>query len=103
MTLGPARAAWAAERAPFAGAWSCAQLVDNEVVGDWWPERYAEDGGPLADGAGATPAGSARRLSARVYDVVFPDGGRSRIAMKAPFVFVRSTAEHAYLCVRRRP
>lgn len=48
-TLGPACAALAAERVPFAGAWSCAQLVDNEAVGDWWPERYAEDGGPLAD------------------------------------------------------
>ncbi len=86
----------------FYGSWSCAQVVDNAVaVSGWAPESYGADGVRVGSEK-ATPL-KVRTIRKGVFDLGYADGGRARLAMKEPWMFVRSTMEHSYVCLRTTP
>lgn len=84
----------------FYGTWSCAQIIDSIVdTKDWSREVYS------ADGVSAGPEGKPAPLKVRVirkgvYDLGYADGARARVSMKEPWMFIRGTMEHSYLCLR---
>jgi hypothetical protein len=95
---GPALAAPA-----FYGSWSCAQLVDNAVAAsDWVRETYGADGVRVGAEEKAAPL-KVRAIRKGVFDLGYADGGRARIAMKEPWLFIRGTMEHSYVCLRSAP
>jgi len=89
---------------PFFGVWSCAMVNDGDTidVADWWRERF-DDKGVLTDGAQKPSKLSVRGLRPGVYEVTYADGGKAEIEMKEPWIFVRHTNEHRYLCLRKSP
>ena len=84
----------------FYGNWSCAQVIDNAVVTtDWTRETYSAVGVSVGPEGKATPL-KVRMVRKGVFDLVYADGGRARIAMKEPWMFIRGTMDHSYLCLR---
>lgn len=101
VSLFNASAAFAAPA--FYGTWSCAQIIDNTVVTtDWSRETYSAAG--VTSGPDGKPALLKVRLIRKgVYDLGYADGARARIVMKEPWMFIRGTMEHSYLCLRAAP
>lgn len=102
VLLGLSAATPALAAPAFYGIWSCAMVVDNTVATDWTREVYGADGVSVGAEGKATPV-KARAIRKGVYDLAYADGGRSRIVMKEPWMFVRGTMEHSYLCLRNGP
>lgn len=93
----------AAAAPAFYGIWSCAQMIDNKVITtDWMREAYNSEG--VSVGAeGKAEALKVRMVRKGLYDLVYADGARARIAMQAPWMFIRGTMDHSYVCLRTGP
>ncbi len=89
---------------PFYGVWSCTMINDGNTVNaaEWWQERFDEKG-VLTEAAPQPVKISWRRLRPGLYKLSYADGGTSEIEMKEPWIFLRHTAEHRYLCLRKSP
>lgn len=95
-------AAIAADK-PFYGSWSCAMVADNAVnMRDLLQETYSDDGVTLGAGGKAGKL-KVRQVRKNVYDLTYADGGRARLVMKEPWMFMRGTPEHSYICLRQTP
>ena len=103
VMLTPGSLAIASADPPFYGVWSCTMINDGNTVNvaDWWQERFDEKG-VLTEGA-KNPAKLRIRRRSGNYDLTYADGGKARIEMKEPWIFLRHTAEHRYLCLRKTP
>ena len=94
--------AGAASEPPFYGVWSCTAINDGDTidVANWWQERF-DASGVLVDGAQKPDKLAVRRLRPGAYKLTYASGGEAQIAMKEPWMFLRHTAEHSYLCLRK--
>lgn len=94
----------AAARPPFYGVWSCTMINDGNTVNaaEWWQERFDEKG-VLVEAAPQPVKLSWRRLRSGIYKLSYADGGKAEIEVKEPWIFLRRTAEHRYLCLRKSP
>lgn len=92
----------AAAGPPFFGVWSCTMVNDGNTVNvaDWWQERF-DDTGVLTAGAQHPTKLSVRLLRPGFYELTYADGGKAKIEMKEPWIFLRHTQEHRYLCLRQ--
>lgn len=92
----------AASEPPFYGVWSCTAINDGDTidVANWWQERF-DASGVLVDGAQKPDKLGVRRLRPGVYMLAYASGGQAQIAMKEPWMFLRHTTEHRYLCLRK--
>lgn len=104
VALTPEAMAFAAADPLFYGVWSCTMINDGNTinVAEWWQERF--DGKGVLTGGAQTPIGlGIRRQRSGSYDLTYADGGKARIEMIKPWMFLRHTAEHRYLCLRTAP
>ncbi len=89
---------------PFFGTWSCTMVMDGNTINiaDWWQERF-DDNGVLTEGAQKPTKLAARSPRPGVYELTYADGGKAEIEMKEPWIFLRHTDEHRFLCLRKSP
>lgn len=102
MFLTTASVAQAATEPPFYGVWSCTTINDGNTidVSHWWRERI-DASGVLAEGASNATRLAIRKIGPDKFSLAYADGGKARIVMKEPWMFLRHTAEHRYLCLRQ--
>jgi|GEM_PF-5950834 hypothetical protein len=95
-------AAQAASEPPFYGVWSCAMINDGNTVdvSHWWQERF-DASGVLAEGESHATKLTIRKIRPDSFSLAYADGGKAQIVMKEPWMFLRRTAEHGYLCLRK--
>jgi hypothetical protein len=88
----------------FFGIWSCTTVHDGNTIdiADWWQERF-DDKGVLTEGAQKPTKLVVRNLRPDVYELTYADGGKAQIEMKEPWIFLRHTDEHRFLCLRKSP
>ncbi|WP_281801600.1 hypothetical protein [Methylocystis echinoides] len=90
----------AAEK-PFYGKWSCAMVADNAVnVQDWLQETYSDAGVTLGSDGKAEKL-KIKLIRKNVYELTYGGGARGRLVMKEPWMFMRGTPEHSYICLRK--
>jgi hypothetical protein len=95
-------AASAADR-PFYGDWSCAMVSDNTVnTRDWLQETYS-NAGVTVGADGKAEKLKIKLIRKNLYELTYGDGARARLTMKEPWMFVRGTMEHSWLCLRKSP
>jgi hypothetical protein len=94
--------AQAASEPPFYGVWSCTMINDGNVidVSHWWQERL-DASGVRTEGASNATKLTIRKIRADKFSLTYADGGKAQIVMKEPWMFLRHTAEHGYLCLRQ--
>ena len=87
------------------GVWRCSQIIDYEYVvdGEGWIEEYR---GNMFIGTDAKPSRFKVVKSPRSkqyenqYELTFSDGYGMMLTFLSSFVMVRSTPDHAYLCLK---
>lgn len=84
----------------FYGTWSCAQVMETAVVSTEWDTEVFGPAGVSLGRDGKPEPLKVRMIRKGVYDLVYADGGRSRISMQQPWMFMRGTMDHTYLCLR---
>ena len=104
MIFATASLAQAASEPPFYGVWSCTTINDGNTidVSHWWRERFDASGVRTEEGSNATKL-TIRKIRTDKFSLAYADGGKAQIVMKEPWMFLRHTAEHGYLCLRRSP
>ena len=102
MIFATASVAQAAPEPPFYGVWSCTAINDGNTidVSHWWRERI-DASGVLAEGASNATKLTIRKIGPDKFSLAYADGGKAQIIMKEPWMFLRHTAEHSYLCLRQ--
>ncbi len=90
----------AAER-PFYGTWACAMVADNAVNTDGLALETYSDAGVRLGAEGKPDALKVAALRKNVYQLTYPGGAKARIVMQQPWLFLRSTEDHAYVCLRK--
>ena len=102
MIFATASVAQAASEPPFYGVWSCTMINDGNTidVSHWWQERF-DATGVRNEGASNATKLTIRKSRAGKFSLNYADGGKAQIVMKEPWMFLRHTAEHGYLCLRQ--
>jgi hypothetical protein len=104
MIFATVSVAQAASKPPFHGVWSCTMINDGNTidVAHWWHEHYDASGVRTKGASNATKL-TIRKIQADKFLLTYADGGKAQILMKEPWMFLRHTAEHGYLCLRKSP
>lgn len=102
MIFATASVAQAALKPPFYGVWSCTMINDGNTidVSHWWQERF-DASGVRTEGASNATKLTIRKIRTDKFSLTYADGGKAQIVMKEPWMFLRHTAEHGYLCLRQ--
>lgn len=102
MIFATASVAQAASEPPFYGVCSCTMINDGNTidVSHWWQER-SDASGVRTEGASNATKLTIRKIRTDIFSLTYADGGKAQIVMKEPWMFLRHTAEHGYLCLRQ--
>ena len=102
MIFATTSVAQAAPDPPFYGVWSCTAINDGNTidVSHWWRERF-DASGVLTEGTSNATKLAIRKIGPGKFSLAYADGGKAQIIMKEPWMFLRHTAEHSYLCLRQ--
>ncbi|MFO1081612.1 MAG: hypothetical protein U1E23_13415 [Reyranellaceae bacterium] len=95
--VGPA----AAEPAmPFHGVWQCRQVVDGLVADGAWRETYGPEGLSVADSGRPAERFATASTGPNAWRLSLVNGAVLILSMPAPYVLLRATLDHAYVCLR---
>ena len=102
MIFATASVAQAAPEPPFYGVWSCTAINDGNTidVSHWWRERF-DASGVITEGTSNATKLAIRKIGPGKFSLAYADDGKAQIIMKEPWMFLRHTAEHSYLCLRQ--
>jgi|688.fasta_scaffold518282_2 hypothetical protein len=102
MISATAYVAQAAPKPPFYGVWSCTTVNEGNTidVSHWWQERF-DTSGIITEGTSSATKLAIRKIGPGKFSLAYADGGKAQIIMKEPWMFLRHTAEHGYLCLRQ--
>lgn len=88
---------------PFHGTWACRQVVDGVVADGDWRETYGEQGLSVAGSGRPAERFAAAPAGPNAWRLTLADGATMALSLPAPWVLLRATLEHAYVCLRVAP